>query len=263
MKLTTAQLVTKYNKIFHTNYCEDANCQGAWLFTATDYNGGAGTTVVDASANTNTGTFGAGGGAPTWLTSGLPKAYTAYGVSYDGGDIITCGNDASLDHGTNYSVCSWLYVDSWGTWAVCIGKRDDWNGLNWQLGSGDSSTKLRILHRRPSDSAYEYVGNFVLTTGAWFHFAWIASGTTYTFYEDGVDTELGGSASEAGSLTGDVFSLGETNDVSGSYSGDMAETAVFNDILTSTEINAIMDNGLVGAAGGWTSGGSLVGNMVI
>jgi hypothetical protein len=75
-----------------TDYCSQA--VGCWLFTDTDYNGGAGTTVDDASPNSNTGTF-KGAGEPAWNTDDVSfgtSGSAPNSVDFDGSnDYISVG----------------------------------------------------------------------------------------------------------------------------------------------------------------------------
>ena len=92
-----------------TDYTQDVNCQGAWLFVE-----GTGTTVGDVSQNTNTGNFKASG-EPLWTTGGPSRAYLSNYAAYDNfDDYIKCGSDSSLDDMAAVTFVIWAYPDTDG-----------------------------------------------------------------------------------------------------------------------------------------------------
>jgi len=84
---------------------------------------GAGTVVKDQSMYQNNGVFGAGAAAPSWVSGrdGLP------GVSFDGGDHISVGHNASINFERTdpFTFSLWLKTNTGVGYPQLIAKRGD------------------------------------------------------------------------------------------------------------------------------------------
>lgn len=225
----------------------------AWLFTE-----GSGTTVADASGNSNTGNF-ASSGNPAWYSTSLPKAYMSYAANFDGTasdyiigtNKITLTNDITIILWANkdaaYDSDMALVTESWDTEAT-------WNAPYWRYGFAQSASNQPYFGKTTSGaftvSIYASAGWF--TDSTWKNYALTRSGSNTGFYSNG-----SGNSGGAGLNAGDIDSgnnipptlgIQSTYAVGSSFKGYMTEVAIFSRVLSSTEINDIMDNGLAGAA---------------
>jgi len=223
-------------KVWATNYVEDANCQGAWLFKE-----GTGTTVDDSSANSNTGNF-ASSGHPAW-SSDVPKTYTPYSVDYTvaSSDFINCGNNSSLNvTGTVLSLVTWAQKKNYQNGIVISRGKGGVGGYVFELYDDFAAMKM---------TKYGVIDIFILgvpNDSNWHHYAGVWTSGNNNLYVDGVAQTANTNTSNFISSTGNfIFGVGGWSE--DYFNGLQAETAMFSDTLTSTEVNDIMDNGLVGA----------------
>jgi hypothetical protein len=229
----TAELVSKYRHSFNTDFTADVNCAGAWLFTE-----GSGTQVDDASANSNVGDF-KGAGEPAWANmsgTGAPT-YASKMVDFDGSnDFISI---PSITEGTAFSVTSWIFPNSVSSYCDFFSHASLWGNPGWifQLRVTSGLLVYRVYY-------YDYNSGVAVTLSQWNHVAFSISSTDQLiFYLDGVATN----AVTAGKVPStNVIYLGKSENSDWSYwlNGNMSESSLFTDVLTSTEINEIMDYGL-------------------
>ena len=247
--MRTKDLVSKYRHIFNTDYTEDANCKGAWLFTE-----GSGTTVDDSSANSNVGNF-KGTGEPAWDTTDVDfntLGSAPNSVDFDGtDDYIVVKSSPLISTAVDSSVVWWMEGDNGSDLALYCERGASGNDI-WKIETHNS--KLQFTHRDDAGTL-DQKGSTSFTSSAGFaHFALTKDGTAIAWYRNGV-------ADGTGTLTGtDTFTNtlscrlgGDQADASADYNGKMTDVAVFNKTLTSTEINEIYDYGLKGASGGGTT----------
>ncbi len=213
---------------------DDANCQGAWLLDAnTD-------PEPDSSQNTNTG---AHGGDPTFATASPPPGgYSTGYYVFDGvNDQLNCGSDASLD-------ITQKAAFSWGGWCKPTNSNGDWNIIS----KGDFQLRVDVAatdHWRfqaidGGGFQFAIYGQAVVSEGAWAHVVGTYDGTTIRIYVNGV---LGNTTDTVGTPTDQSATnllIGIDTASSRDMIGDIDEVSVFDDELTITEVNDLMDNGL-------------------
>ncbi len=229
------------------NHCDDA--VGCWLFDE-----GSGTTVADSSPNTNTGNFVASG-RPAWASISGTDAptYADYMVTYNPatGDYINCGADSSLDITGSISVCSWISLNDWSTQQI-LAKDKNTGGRAYTfdiLGTISATHRFYINGGAGNDIILSSV--YVTYGGIFRHIAatWNQSTKKMNIYVNGVAdaTEVTTDSTSISTATANV-TLGKREYVGNEdyFRGDMSETGLFNTCSSSTEINDIMDNGLVG-----------------
>lgn len=235
--MTTVELVSKYRHTFNTDYTADPNCVAAYLFTE-----GSGTTVDDASANSNTGNF-KGTGEPAWASMAGTNApsYAPYMADFDGvDDYIVVANHASINiAASNLAVVVWCNRDDTGVTDHIVSK---WDNFVVQI-ANTNDVRWAVL----GVTNLETTGD-LFPSGSWYHI-----GTTYNttsglreIYVNGVSVasakaESGQPTSDTGNLYLGMYEGGGANFT---LNGKLSETAIFSDTLTSTEINEIMDYGL-------------------
>jgi len=243
-------------KVWATDYTQDANAVGCYLMTE-----GTGTTVDDASANSNTLNF-KGTGEPSWqsTTPNPPAAYEPYYLEFDDvNDYAQVTDHASLDV-TNVSIATWFYrtnnrkyshiISRWSAYMITID--DDApvgnNSTNQIKGSVWISTVGKSTYT--ADNAF--------SDSTWVHTAMTYNGTIMRLYVNGVDVANSGS-----SFSGNIdasntvvrFGLYQGGGTDYQFGGDIGESGVFGRTLSSTEINEIMDYGLKPSAtySGWVN----------
>ena len=221
-----------------TDYSANANAVGVWLFTE-----GSGTTVDNAQGTaTYDGVFKAVGEpawsstVPTYGEGGSPS----YSVDYDASnDYILCGD--LEPPATAMSVVAWSYSVLDLTDAIVSKHGSAGGNYGWIYGKEGNK---HHLDRSPDGSAWAGVQSDNTYTGNnWHHlaFTWANDGTV-TFYDDGAQNGTTESLSYSIHDSTTQFRIG-----SGPFtvdSGLLTEIAIFSDVLTSTEINEIMDYGL-------------------
>lgn len=255
--LVCSLMVGLGNTAWATAPKDNANCQGAWLFLE-----GSGTTVADSSQNSNTGNF-AGDGKPAWasIDGTNAPAYATNEVDFNGDDdYISCGSDASLDDMSAISVVFWVDTDSRNVYDRLVAKDGSGAGqwhIRWEQSNQDylefikdGATDLRV-----ATNSHGITDN---TPGGWYHVAmtWDGSITAANVHFYVTGSELAYTTQTNGaSLVSDAalnFFIGNRVGADRALDGQMTEVAVFDDVLTSTEVNDIMDNGLAGAVAGRT-----------
>jgi len=164
-----------------------------------NFDDGTGTKATDFSGNGKTGTLTGAGGLPTWVTGKRGKALNLDGV--DDQVILP-----SIDLGTTNSGSLWIdYRDSGD--GVLVGRQG--------IGGGAGGY---VFYVDQTDVYYSPVGgNFVtvahggLTSGQWNHLAVSRSGTSVTFYKNGVQIGVPQTLSSNDALSG-IVSIGSYGD---------------------------------------------------
>jgi len=221
-------------------WVSDASCVAAWLFTE-----GENTTVADSSANSNTGTF-KGSGEPAWSTDvpSFGTSGTAAGsVLYDAtDDVISCGtSNAILPQSTACTVTAWVKVGDASANQRII---DRWD-VHWTITNG-----ILQFHSLGATNTFRNSANSVVTSNTWIHFAVTWDGTTTAtgikYYKNGAETSYGTAYDGATptSNSGDTTYLGNRYDGTRCLTGRLSETAVFNKVLSQSEIAEIYNYGL-------------------
>jgi len=219
--------------VWATDYTQDANCQGAWLFTE-----GSGTTVADSSVNTNTGNF-ASDGHPSWSAT-VPAAYAAGSADFVDGssDYIDCGTDSSLNvTGTALSIVIWKSKNHFNGNYTLV-QRGAPGAQGWTFRDYTTAGKMSKF------GVVDIWINGDLGTTDWQHVAGTWASGDNNLYINGVAQTSNNNTQNFKTSTNNFYiGRGETY-----FDGKISETAEFNDTLNSTEVNDIMDNGLVGSA---------------
>ena len=251
--MKTIDLIKKYRHIFKTDYTQDANCQGAWLFTE-----GSGESVADSSQNNNPGTF-KDAGEPSWepMAGVNAPSYAPYAVNFDGADdFISCG-DAQLITGTVMSLGCWLYPKAIATnigypiskYSTAGGQRE------WLLiltGAADAYA-LSIAYDGTNVRFARIDGSLSvdIPDDEWSHFYWTRTGLTVKCYVNGVSQNIDTQTLLAGDAplnTNTSLQMGDRVGGGRPFEGKETEVSVFDRVLDSTEVNDIIDNGLTGTA---------------
>jgi len=240
--MRTADLVRKYNHIFHTDYTADLDCVSAYLMLE-----GSGTALDNAQGNSALDGVFKGSGEPAWDTTDVAfhiSGSAPNSLVFDGSDDYVDCNDA--DASTSFSIVAWGYKHTTGQQTI-LGKCDS--------GFGSADYYFRI------NGASGYKGSVWLEVtvpdvelNVWHHHAltWAGHGGYLIYWLDGVNTVQSVTIYNDEPVVTDYdCRIGEPGEYNGQYwNGGITEVALFSDALTSTEINEIYDYGLKPAAGG-------------
>jgi hypothetical protein len=227
-----------------------ATSVAAYLFTE-----GSGTTVADSSPNTNTGNF-ASDGHPTWDTTDVPfhvSGSAPNSVNYGANDLINASADASLSFSGNASVCYWLNITTYGggTENNAIFEKGT-NGTFGLIGQYNVQKAILLLVHIDGGAHLHTLAsaNDSPATGNWFHRADVWDGTNMKIYINGIEDATLNIGS--GTLRTDspcTMNVGNIEGGSRYLNGKLTDFGFFSVDLTSTEINAIYDYGLLGSSG--------------
>ena len=240
---------------YAVDYTADVNCFGAWLMEIDE------DPLTDSSGEGHTGALTAAGN-PDFDNADPPAAYTTGYYVFDGAnDHVICGDIQELDDATEMSFVTWVYHESITSddlmYAKMSGASND-GILFWRDDEGPADDDIYRVFVAENGTASNWSLESVVNASplqTWTHVAFTlkadTAATGLALYINGVE--------DANSPTGtadldswdagaqDVW-LGEDDEGTRDFHGRMDEPAVFNDVLTLVEINAIMDNGLEGAA---------------
>ena len=216
--------------------------------------------LTDSSGEGNTGAL-QSAGHPNFTAT----AYFDGGYIFDNiNDFINGGDLDVFDSATEISFVGWFYVDQISADDYMIENADAYGGggFLWFRDDifGARTDVYRVTLYDSADASATDLATPSSSTPAttWTHVAFTAdlgSATGLRLYVGGVEvgdspadiSAIGAIDSGAGTLTLGTNSFAALGKY---FDGTMDEIAGFIDILTSTEINDIMDNGLEGAAGG-------------
>jgi hypothetical protein len=186
------------------------------------------------------------GYASDLITTGLSQGITLDGDS----DYGTVSNDSALAISGDLSIVCWVYLDT-AKYTPIVSKRVTGGGTtNYDFAwNGQSTSKLNFY-----DGSASSTSAGTISTGGWTHVAVVIdSGTSTTFYING--TSSAGSA--AMTITSDTNDLnfGYLASTSNYLDGKMDDIAIYNRVLTGSEISSIKDDNSFptnGLAGLWT-----------
>lgn len=214
------------------DYTQDANCEIAWLMDLNE------NPLSDASGNSRTGTYDSD---PAFGNTSNPNANITGYYTLDGNDSFY--SSSSIDCSTTGSYAFWFKNNGTANWKPIAGYYNDYY------------TQI-IIQTHSNNSVYcEYsrdggtgtvVGSSNVQDGEWHHIAitWVA-GNLPILYLDG--TSEGTGTHNLIDFNGSSNKLRIGGLASAYGTGDFSQSSLFSDVLSSTEINDIMDNGLEGA----------------
>jgi chitinase len=207
------------------------NDEVSGLVAAYSFNEGTGTTVGDASGNSNIGTI----SGATWSTQG----HAGNALSFDGtNDLVSIADAASLDV-TRLTLMAWVRPTTLSGWRTAILKERGSDGLAYALYAHDNA---------PRPSAYvntggpdrEVQGTAGLPLNTWSHLSMTYDGTTMRLYVNGVQV-----ATRA--VTGNILTSTQELRIGGNlmwgeyFAGLIDDVRVYNRALSAAEITADMN----------------------
>jgi len=212
-----------------TNWCDSASpCH--------TIENGSGTELTDSSSTGNDGTF-TGAGEPAWYNADTPDTYSSWAVDFDGSDDMVTF-DSTVTMAEDESIVVWFNSDD-VVLANLFGRTADSVSSAWIW----SATEIRVIAIDGSSNDFTVP---TISTGTWYHLAVTKdSSSNYRVFQDGTESSSG-AWNDASDLT-QITNLGRgwnNNDLI--YNGRLDEFAKITSQLDSTDINDIIDNGLVG-----------------
>ncbi len=177
--------------------------------------------------------------SPQWLIPNNENKtkFSNYSFSYDGvNDYINCGNDSSLKPTSAYSISGWFKIDTLATIKTII-SNDRNNGFMVWI---NASNELDFYHWDGSWKILTSTSTFLIDT--WYHFSvtWDLSTTTGKLYINGVYNNQNTNFNQIIYLSDPLY-IGTYNP-SFYFNGNIDDIAVFNKVLTPTEITEIYNS---------------------
>lgn len=235
-----------------TNYCNDSNMGAAYKFNETSGN------ALDCTSHANDCT----------VTNVTQNATGKYGAAANFTQInnagMNCGSGASIDNFIAHSGGAWVNATTDGnndvnncTAGVVMTKGSD-AIRNW-IFCISPTDKLDYM-RRWGDTNHWITTSSVIQYGSFHHWAFTYDGNSSSnqalIYYDGV-AQATNSRTPTGSITDDSSSslhIGVNDGDDGNeFDGVIDEAFYYNGVLTSTQINEIMNSGLDGTQGSHTN----------
>ena len=200
------------------------------LVAAYSFNEGAGTTVIDASGNSNTGSI----SGATWTTQG--KFGNA--LMFNGSDRVTVNDSNSLDLISGMTLEAWVYPTATPTtWSTAIMKEQS-GDLAYTLYAGSPANRPNVYVF--TNGQQGVAGPAALPLNTWSHLAATYDGTTLRLYVNGTQV-----ASRA--LSGSIVPSTGPLRIGGNgvwveyFRGRIDEVRIYNRALGATEIQFDMN----------------------
>lgn len=198
----------------------------------------AGASQVDSSSNGNTATA---AGNASWVFDSTRNS----GVfTFDGSDdFLQAANSVSLALTGNMTIAAWVNV------GPTIGGGGNWRGIV-SMGAAGSGTpgsyqfwfnqgNLVPAFGRGNGTAQSFTfGSTVPAENVWEHWAVTMSGSTVSFYRNGVLTQTGTVSGPIADAGGPLY-IGNRQDLQLDFLGRMDDVAIFDGALSVAQINAI------------------------
>lgn len=217
---------------YATDWTQSANCQGAWLLDINE------SPQTDSSGHDKTGTV---------------DGATFNAIGQRGGCYDFDGANDEIDFGDNFealnfSIVAYIKPNAPANWSMPISKFSSTGTNTWFLQMDDSTPKKIRFGVYQSDNALVVTTPNAITDGSWNHIVGTCDGTNVRLWVGGVNVQTNSTLNGTIDSNTASFKFGE-NTINGSdWKGSLDEVAYFDSTLDSTDINDIMDNGLVGGA---------------
>ena len=275
LALILALLLVAPPSAWATDFCSD---EEAVLCVTGDSDGGTGSTITDETVNSHDGTF---EGNAAWAAA-YPTITDGgtYSMDFDGvNDDATFASPTDLDDifSGDATVAHWVYVDAYGenstghTISKFAGSTAGWKIMVDDTAGYGSNTKCinftkqfsggRRTWQTPTDS---------IAAGGWFHVAVVYNGSSSAndpiIYIDGVSQTLDRFESATGTDNSDAAAtlyVGDSSDVNRSIDGRIIQLLVTKKLLSESQVNDAMDNGIDYVAGPGGGGGGSGGGIIV
>ena len=232
-----------------TNWCSDDAAVGCW-----DFSDGSGNITDQTNSNdcviTN---------SPTWgeVTGTNAPEYAAYAVTFNGSNqYANCGSDVSLSVSYITSVL-WIYPETTMAATETYFSRHQASSPYgpWDMRRHGDSDRYGVSYATvtPGNTWAEIYSDSASDVDEWVHLAFTWGGTAgqALIYVNGIEeTNYKSGNTISGVLHGTAgdLNMGRNPSYSRYFDGKITEAAIFDEVKDSTDINDIMENGLVQVA---------------
>jgi len=211
-----------------------------------DVSGSGNWTIPDASGNGNDGTSSGMTSANlvlTDLTRNLP--YDSYSFNFDSAssDYIDCGNPTELQFTDSFSISGWFKSSSSSTSAI-VSKDANLSGRCYLVQLNSLSTGILRFRIFVSNSSVTIDHGTGLNDNNWHHFVCVyEKGVGISLY---IDNGTPGFTATTGTIDNDAvdFNIGRRGDGLNYFDGKISNLSIFNEPLTSTEVQKLYSNGM-------------------
>ncbi|MBD2843958.1 hypothetical protein IDH44_02030 [Paenibacillus sp. IB182496] len=198
---------------------------------------------LDESSGTEAASDGAGSGLDGTLMNRPAHVEGVLGnaVFFDGrNDYIDLGNPAALQLSGAMSVTAWVYADDFDTNGRIISKENGPGSQGWSLYAG-ADGKGRFQIATGADTTVPVETASALPAGQWVHLAGVYEpGTALRIYVNGVlDQAVTADVPTAQVVNGNAVFIGRQPDFSSPFAGKLDELYVFDQALTTAEVEAL------------------------
>ena len=183
-----------------------------------------------------------------------PSVYKS-SLNFDGNDFINCGNNSSLslDRTDSFSLSAWINSSSSLFNGSIFSKFDNATSTGYFMGMNSARNNLRFAFRKGiggGSSQYNYVEtNDAINTNQWSHVLATYNGNQdasgIVLYVNGVavNTTIISNTLQSGSVSNnEPFRIG-SNSGATFFDGQISNAAVFNSVLTGSQVATIYNNG--------------------
>jgi len=197
---------------------------GYWSFDGKDM---AGNTAYDRSGNANNGT----------LTNGPTRAIgkIGQGLSFDGVARVDVGSDASLNILGPITISAWIKTSSVAEDAIfgAYNPSSPYQGYGFEIGA---VTAGKLGYWSGGNGAW-VESNSTVNDGVWHHAVVTVSGTTASFYKDGIVD--GTPTTQVPNTVSLVRAIGAVSGGGGNWTGYIDDVRVYNRALSADEIKRL------------------------
>ena len=242
--LTPTQVTTIYNN-GTPNDISSLNPTSWWKLNAQDTFDGSNWTINDYGSGSNDGTS-SGMTSANLVVSDLQQTsgFSPYALGFDGiNDYLDLGTSLSLAN--EYTISSWININNTTAGAKVIVYKGSNSSYEFALEVNRTSGKLSTLG---TSAGPVFTSNTTLAAGVWYHAALtkaVVGGTkTYTFFLNG-QPDGTGTTTLAPNYTSGITAIGRFGSSSvGYFNGEISNLALWNSVLTSTQITEIYNQGV-------------------
>lgn len=166
-----------------------------------------------------------------------------YSVDFDGtNDNVAISYDSSLDITGALSITAWVKFDSLSGFPMIYALGNYFDGYNGNGGHQFYSSSNKVAFFDTATGGAPSYSSTTLSTGTWYHLAVTRSASRgITFYVNGSSA---GTHTRTGSPSTGTLDINIGSDSGGNYlNGLIDEVAVFNSVLSASDISSIYNSG--------------------
>tara|TARA_B100000686_G_scaffold301670_1_gene337147 strand:- start:923 stop:2479 length:1557 start_codon:yes stop_codon:yes gene_type:complete len=202
--------------------------------------------TMDGNADDSCGSLNLTNNNSVTFTANSPWGGSYQSADFDGSNYLSYG--VGLGASANRTRSLWINIDTIpGSFCTLIYIGDAGANENYEVLSLQSSGKVRFQGRYGAITTSEIETGSALSTGTWYHIAWVYEGSSQLLYLNGVLVNTCGNTGGSGTSTGTCPSVTNTltagithiaawRDGSTVYDGKIAQVRFYNQALTPGQI---------------------------